>query len=560
MPPRARSIALALVVAAVTLAPPPSLAAEAAAPSSAATPDQGNSNLVMVYSIQRHGARNVLPKSSVLTESEATGGPTLLPQGKEQCRLAGAAFARRYISPASCRATRTCLAPPPRAGGEEAEEQPHSSSIYGVVGTPGVSFSNWNTFSNSSALDRTIMSADAFLSGVFGAASAPVFSVAEPEDYTIRGYTRCPRYQGRLERWLESDEFRAKERETKAMRARVGAALPHVANASSSLSSWWNAYDALDVHRRFGVGDAPTAPIAVDDMQQAVDLANWLETRKMEPALASNLLGGAILADLLARVEAAAAAGGSASASIGGAGGYYRLLTTSAHYNTQLGLLSALQAGASADGGGDGTTTTMQQTDYPWRHKIPALAAVLAFELHRATTDGGEFVVRTVAQDGPSAAYSVIPLPCAVAGDAAEQVAGPGACTLERFRALAQPQALGSASAWCEACGNVKVLACRAAAMERQLAAVGIDTFDLVSVGSSSSSSARSYSSPAMVALWCAVSVAAAAALAVVGFFGVRSWRRRRGQGQGGAAAPGSSKSPTAADALEQGLSSSNAF
>jgi len=47
------------------------------------------SRLVMVYSIQRHGARNVLPKTSDLKENEASGGPTLLPEGQRQCYLAG---------------------------------------------------------------------------------------------------------------------------------------------------------------------------------------------------------------------------------------------------------------------------------------------------------------------------------------------------------------------------------------------------------------------------------------------------------------------------------------
>lgn len=46
-------------------------------------------DLVLVYSVSRHGARNVLPKSSLLAESEATGGPTLLPQGQKQCYEAG---------------------------------------------------------------------------------------------------------------------------------------------------------------------------------------------------------------------------------------------------------------------------------------------------------------------------------------------------------------------------------------------------------------------------------------------------------------------------------------
>eukprot|EP00879_Flechtneria_rotunda_P020900 GHRR01022006.1.p1 GENE.GHRR01022006.1~~GHRR01022006.1.p1 ORF type:complete len:178 (+),score=45.77 GHRR01022006.1:338-871(+) len=112
-------------------------------------------DLVMVYSIQRHGARNVLPKGSLLTENEATGGPTLLPQGQRQCYEAGGAFNNRYINPKTCNATDTCLAPGPDA------------VLYGVLNTPGVGFSNYNTFANTSALDRTIMSAESFLMGVF---------------------------------------------------------------------------------------------------------------------------------------------------------------------------------------------------------------------------------------------------------------------------------------------------------------------------------------------------------------------------------------------------------
>lgn len=52
----------------------------------------------------------------------------------------------------------TCLASPGR-------EQ------YGVINQPGVGFSNYNSYANSSALDRTIMSANSFLAGVFPTAS-----------------------------------------------------------------------------------------------------------------------------------------------------------------------------------------------------------------------------------------------------------------------------------------------------------------------------------------------------------------------------------------------------
>lgn len=46
--------------------------------------------LVLAYSIQRHGARNVLPKSALLTENDSAGGPTLLPAGQQQTLDAGA--------------------------------------------------------------------------------------------------------------------------------------------------------------------------------------------------------------------------------------------------------------------------------------------------------------------------------------------------------------------------------------------------------------------------------------------------------------------------------------
>lgn len=48
-----------------------------------------SSELIMAYSVQRHGARNVLPKSAVLTENDAAGGPTLLPAGQQMCYEAG---------------------------------------------------------------------------------------------------------------------------------------------------------------------------------------------------------------------------------------------------------------------------------------------------------------------------------------------------------------------------------------------------------------------------------------------------------------------------------------
>jgi hypothetical protein len=175
----------------------------------------------------------------------------------------------------------------------------------------------------------------------------PIHSVQDGEDYLIRGYTKCPAYARRLDRWFGSPEFKAKvyrasflrrgaaggsvhrlhnhrhnhtqppphhtthtpkkqqEDETRALRAAVAAASPPSLNAS--LASWWNAYDAFNVWRGSGVGD-PMPDVSDDQFNQIQALAYWLELAKMRSALAGNLLGGALLRDVGDRLGGTAAA------------------------------------------------------------------------------------------------------------------------------------------------------------------------------------------------------------------------------------------------------------
>jgi hypothetical protein len=191
---------------------------------------------------------------------------------------------------------------------------------------------------------------------------------------------------------------------------------------------------------------------------------------------------------------------------------HYKLLTVSSHYNTQLGVVSALQAGAQPDA----------RTQYPLLTKIPALASVLIFELH--SSSNGQLFVRVVYQDGPRAPYKVLPLPCAKAGDAAEGFTGPGSCTLQSFRALAEPQAFYSSSEWCEACSNSKVMACVVRSMERQLAAVGIEP----ATGSSQGGSRRGLS-PSEITLVCIAGAVFVALVAAGGFVVARKRHAKRG-------------------------------
>lgn len=390
--------------------------------------------LLMVYSVQRHGARNVLPKSSLLKETDAFGGPTLLPQGRKQCFDAGVNFRQRYIDAATC--NDTCLVPA------------DAGARYGVVNSSNVTFSNYNTLVNSSSLHRTILSANSFFMGVFppdltqdlylGFQSVPAFTVDDAEDWRIRAYTKCPAYDRALSRWFGSEDFLAKEAKSKPVRDAVAAASPEL---NTSLANWWNVFDSFNVYRAYGVGDAMPA-LDEATYQQVVDLANWLETAKMRSNITQNMLGGALLADVLVRMENAAKAVAANKAV------YYKLLSVSSHYNTQLGLLAALGV------------DQVPNSDLVWLKKIPATAAVLALELHK--TDDSALWVRVVAQDGPGKPYAAVPLPCS-----ADKGQVKGACSYDDFVKLAGLQALGSVEAWCSACGNQNMLACKAVAWRR---------------------------------------------------------------------------------------------
>lgn len=411
-----------------------------------------DAKVVMVYSIQRHGARNVLPKTALLQESESIGGPSLLPEGQKQAYLAGKAYRERYVSAITCNSTSTCL--------PDTNEQ----ELYGVINTPGVEFNNFNMDIRSSGLDRTIMTALSFLTGVLppennateerflpdGQQVVPVFSQPDSEDIVIRAYSKCTAYQEALSQWFGSPQFLSKAEESAALRANVQALVPAM---NASLENWWNVYDAFNVWRTYGVGD-PTPDIDEATFQSMKELANWLETAKMSSTLTGAMVGGTILADLLQRVDRAVQAV-QADVPV-----YYKVLHLSGHYNTQLGVLSALAL-----------DTHPAAADTPWLRKIPSLAALMAFEVVASSSSPPSFAIRLVLQDGPDAPYQPVPLPCATAGDEAEQLAGAGACTLEAFQRYVAPRTLTTLQ-WCQACGDTSTTACQLSAAAAELASL----------------------------------------------------------------------------------------
>lgn len=422
-----------------------------------------NAELLLSYVVVRHGARNVLPKTTLLGETGVFGGPTLLPQGKKQCYQAGQAFRARYLDLDTCNTTDTCLT------------QAGAAGAYGVINpsNENANFNNYNSLVNSSALHRTLLSANSFLLGAFSVDEPsatkvvepylarqipPVFSTEDGQDWRIRAYTKCPAYSRDLETWFSSPEFREKEAETLPLRTQIQTLVGPSLNVS--LANWWNVYDNFNVWRTYQVGDA-MPPVDDNVYAGVVSLAMWLETTKMKSYLVQNRLGGGLLADVLGRMEQAVQHRETSFPAH-----VYKLLTIAGHYNTQLGVLAALQA------------DQVVNSTLPWLgKKIPSPAAVLVFELHHLpgapAKEGGKekaegeegreegYYVRVVIQDGAGQGYQEVPLPCSGLEGGREGEGG-FQCSLKEFFKLAAPQAL-SAGEWCRACENENVLACKVA-------------------------------------------------------------------------------------------------
>ena len=462
-----------------------------AAPLGAAS-TSSSSSLVLTYLINRHGARNLLPKSS-LNLTDLAVGVALLPLGERQSYQAGVAFAQRYLSPSGCVSLRgvagepdnTCLSPSQPAG-------------YGVV-TDGVAFSSYNTLVVSSVLQRTMTSATSFMAGVFpaqqgavnntaqtplvasagsaalasglhlptGEQEVPIYTAAgaDADDVLIRTYSKCPAYDAKLLAWYSSPQFTNMSAASVPLRSYVASLLvgwPYAngLNNNTDLQNWYNVYDAFNVWYTTGYGN-PMPMVNSSIYTQIVGLANWLESAKMASSLAGSYLGGPLLLDMQATMSAAVDA-------IATGGQYIRLKVISSHYNVQLGLLAALRL--------DTQLSPSVAATVPWLTAMPATAAVLAFEMHQlpvgstrrlrclSCATSSQFAVRAVLQNGPSKNYTVLPLPCTSA--TAQALAGAGACWLDDFVGLQAPAvaATGTPAAWCSACNIATPLPCAAAA------------------------------------------------------------------------------------------------
>jgi len=366
--------------------------------------------------VSRHGERQRLWKDQV-TQAEdkaGEGGPRLTAKGAKELVDVGGSLRQRYMRPGCSQAR--CL----------------EGSIGNGTYVPA------EVRAESSGLARTLGSAYALHEGLLPQGSVPsgglagsvvvpipVYSRPKSEDFILRGYTMCSSQERSVENWYSSEQFRNKAEETVELRSRVASALGRTNvteddGTGAPLPDWWNTYDELVIAAQAG-----SPVVNSSDMEEAEELAAWLEAMKFSKKVAGNRCGGPLLHVIGERLDSSKYP-------------ELRLLHYSAHYATMLCLLTALGISASSEKSQDSWLTT----------ELLGLSSVLAFEVSSAE----EPMVRLhywPGTDSSDDTWRSLDLPCAGLG-----IGAAGGCTVSQFKAWATAHGLPTLRAWCRACEN----------------------------------------------------------------------------------------------------------
>jgi len=322
-------------------------------------------NLRQLHVITRHGSRMPLTKDSD-NLAELPEGPPLTATGEKELYDLGLWIRNRYAG-----------------------------------ATPGLfrSYNHRNVHLESSALDRTIVSANALALGLFGDAARdpynenllsttrpniPVYMKDLSNDVDIRAYEKCDTFHDRLlDLYENNNEWNAME-ETYGTLLRKLANVPqfqqYVVESKIPLEELWNIYDTVMVAKTECVNaTAPTClnlpdptlkdALGEDHWRDLQTLAHKAELLKYSQQTAGTLVGGNLGKKIIDRMIVQ-------QNQIGTAGDEAQFFLYSAHYPTLLGVIAALNEEPF-----DGET-------------IPGYGAALIFELYANTVTGGDHLVQ----------------------------------------------------------------------------------------------------------------------------------------------------------------------
>ena len=386
--------------------------------------------LKQVQMVVRHGARTRLEKSSVdLSEG---GGAVLTPLGERQLYDLGVKIRNDYNN--------------------EGVVDAYSPSLTRI---------------ESSSFDRTIVSANSFVMGLFPADrradgnllpvprynNVPIYTLDQRNDVYLRAYDKCPAFWERLTGLYESSVWKNREQNSRALLGKLAANPLFEEYASGGivpLKDLWNAYDRINIVKTECQHNPASTTCLLDDAATAVtdvewvklqELVHYAETAKYGVDTAGSMLGGKLLEVITNRMGTVPLLETSPLDSFGGTTQQdsdqplRRFYMYSAHYPTILGLLSAMGVGE-------------------WdRQAIPPYASALIFELWENETTREQSVKIRFADGNDVAVCN-----------------GSSTCSIDVFRQMVATSPIVQQD-WCEMCQNDSADICLQHAMTTNEAA-----------------------------------------------------------------------------------------
>lgn len=344
-------------------------------------------SLLLVQVLHRHGPRGLLPKDPY-DLSEPGEDPPLLAQGVKEMRTVGQRLRLRYL---------------------DAE---HENSTGFVEDGRGQIIRSY-----SSDLTRTIMSAEALLSGLVDGGNQSiavrVFS-EESTDYRIRGYTKCPVLDAGLEEFYRSEEYTTMSMKSEAFRKRFG---------NSDLKDWFDTYDKYVLQNRYQLQFDGVQNVSDADLATMTQITRDLEFTRYGPEWGAISAEDGLVSWMVENMRSAV-----------NFSGFPGFVEISAHYPTMISVLSALDI--------DPASSIMKN--------FPEFGAAMLIELHQSST-GGSPSVRFFSLPGPGT-----DLP----GVEEFFMQGKASLTLDDLETLVNARGVQSSADWCKSCQNTEPPLC----------------------------------------------------------------------------------------------------